>query len=83
MSTGGAARVTRPPRTRSDSISVRSAPAAVTDHSGLIDAGSTTRGHPCELAAFIDHVGSKGRFRTEHSGRTQRDRLGLARPSGR
>ena len=49
---------------------------------GFTIMGSTL---PYELTAFVDHVvpilQRKGRFRTEYSGPTLRDHLGLARPA--
>jgi FMN-dependent oxidoreductase (nitrilotriacetate monooxygenase family) len=49
---------------------------------GFTVMGSTL---PYELAAFVDHVvpilQSRGRYRTEYTGRTLRDHLGLQRPS--
>jgi N-acetyl-S-(2-succino)cysteine monooxygenase len=49
---------------------------------GFTIMGSTL---PYELAAFVDHVlpilQRRGRFRTEYSGETLRDHLGLQRPS--
>ncbi|MEA5366774.1 NtaA/DmoA family FMN-dependent monooxygenase [Amycolatopsis sp., V23-08] len=51
---------------------------------GFTIMGSTL---PYELTAFVDHVvpilQRKGRFRTEYSGPTLRDHLGLARPGTR
>ena len=51
---------------------------------GFTIMGSTL---PYELTAFVDHVvpilQRQGRFRTEYTGSTLRDHLGLDRPAGR
>ena len=50
---------------------------------GFTFMGSTL---PHELTAFVDHVvpilQRRGRFRTEYTGQTLRNHLGLARPEG-
>jgi len=68
-------------------------PEQLADHvvawqdAGAVD-GFTIMGStlPYELAAFVDHVvpilQARGRFRTEYTGDTLRDHLGLARPAG-
>ncbi len=69
-------------------------PEQLADHiiawqnAGAVD-GFTIMGStlPYELAAFADHVvpilQARGRFRTEYTGETLRDHLGLVRPAGR
>ncbi len=69
-------------------------PEQLADHviawqdAGAVD-GFTIMGStlPYELAAFVDHVvpilQRRGRFRTEYSGHTLRDHLGLQRPAAR
>jgi hypothetical protein len=55
--------------------------------SGAVD-GFTIMGStlPYELAAFVDHVvpilQARGRFRSEYTGDTLREHLGLERPAG-
>jgi alkanesulfonate monooxygenase SsuD/methylene tetrahydromethanopterin reductase-like flavin-dependent oxidoreductase (luciferase family) len=68
-------------------------PEQLADHviawqdAGAVD-GFTIMGStlPRELAAFAEHVvpilQARGRFRTEYSGNTLRDHLGLDRPAG-
>ena len=68
-------------------------PEQLADHivtwqeAGAVD-GFTIMGStlPYELSAFVDHVvpilQARGRFRTEYSGETLRDHLGLDRPAG-
>jgi hypothetical protein len=77
---------TSPSQPLSSAPFIRSVRLAAWQDAGAID-GFTIMGStlPYELTAFVDHVvpilQRRGRFRTEYTGDTLRDHLGLLRPS--